>query len=134
MNFSITSQKKDGYLLIEAKGIVENVEELITHSRMIYDEISKHNFDKILVSEPELHLPLDLVSHFNLVKNYATEFPADIRKLEIAVVVSDTYKEVASSWESICQSRGLRFYVFTSFHDAINCLFNDKDDQNDDTL
>ncbi|HUZ58662.1 MAG TPA: hypothetical protein VMU83_07765 [Hanamia sp.] len=128
MNFTITSQKKEGYLLIESKGIIENMEELIAHSRMVYDEIDKYSFDKILVREPELHLPLDLVPHFNLVKNYTTEFPAEIRKLKIAIVVADTYKEVSASRESICQSRGLQFFAFTSSEDAINCLFNGKDD------
>jgi len=134
MNFSITSQKKDGYLLIESKGIVENAEELIAHSRVVYDEIGKYSFDKILVSEPELHLPLDLVSHFNLVKNYTNEFPAEIRKFKIVVVVADSYKEVAASWESICQSRGLQFFAFTSLQDAINCLINDEVDSIDETF
>jgi|GEM_PF-1973586 len=124
MNFTITSQKKEGYLLIESKGIVENVEELITHSRMIYDEIAKYSFDKILVCEPEIDLPRDLVSHFNLVKNYSKEFPAEIKKLKVAIVVADRYKEVTASWESICQSRGLQFFAFTSLQDAINCLIN----------
>lgn len=128
MSFSVTSQKKDGYLLIESKGIVENAEELIAHSRQVYEEIGKYSFDKILVYEPELHLPLDLVSHFNLVKNYTNEFPAEIQKFKIVVVVADSYKEVAASWESICQSRGLRYSAFTSLQDAFNCLVTDEID------
>lgn len=122
MNLTIAAQKRDGYLFIESKGTLENVDELMAHSRMIYEEIGKHDFKKILVYEPETSLPLDLVPHFNLVKSYIEQYPAHIRELMIAVVVADNYKEVAATWETICQSRGLQYFVFTSLEDAVNCL------------
>ncbi|MEO6905662.1 MAG: hypothetical protein ABI148_04830 [Ginsengibacter sp.] len=125
MNISITSQKRNGYLFIESKGTIENVDELMAHSRMIYDEISKHDLKKILIYEPETSLPLDLVAHFNLVKNYIEQYPPDIREFTIAVVVAEAFKEVASTWETICQSRGLQYFVFTSLEDAINCLIEE---------
>jgi hypothetical protein len=122
MNVTIAAQKRDGYLFIESKGTLENVDELMAHSRMIYEEITKHDFKKILVYEPETSLPLDLVPHFKLVQNYIEQYPPDIRELTIAVVVADNYKEVAATWETICQSRGLQYFVFTSLEDAVNCL------------
>lgn len=122
MNITITCQEKNEYLFIESKGSIENADELIAHSRMIYDEISKHDFKKILIYESETSLPLDLVPHFNLVKNYIDQYPSDILQFTIAVVVADPYKEVAMTWETICQSRGFRYFVFTSLEDAINCL------------
>src|SRR6185312_7371533 len=117
MNLTITGQKRDGYLFIESKGIVENVDELMAHSRMIYEEIAKHDFKKILVYEPETSLPLDLIPHFDLVKSYIEQYPAHIRELTIAVVVA--------SWEAVCQSRGLQYYVFTSLEEAVNCLIEE---------
>lgn len=122
MNVTIAAQKRDGYLFIESKGTLENVDELMAHSRMIYEEIAKHDFKKILVYEPETSLPLDLVPHFKLVQSYIEQYPRDIRELTIAVVVADNYKEVAATWETICQSRGLQYFVFTSLEDAVNCL------------
>jgi hypothetical protein len=122
MNVTIAAQKRDGYLFIESKGTLENVDELMAHSRMIYEEITKHDFKKILVYEPETSLPLDLVPHFKLVQSYIEQYPPDIRELTIAVVVADNYKEVAATWETICQSRGLQYFVFTSLEDAVNCL------------
>jgi len=122
MNVTIAAQKRDGYLFIESKGTLENIDELMAHSRMIYEEITKHDFKKILVYEPETSLPLDLVPHFKLVQSYIEQYPPDIRELTIAVVVADNYKEVANTWETICQSRGLQYFVFTSLEDAVNCL------------
>jgi hypothetical protein len=125
MNVTIAAQKRDGYLFIESKGTLENVDELMAHSRMIYEEITKHDFKKILVYEPETSLPLDLVPHFKLVQTYIEQYPPDIRELTIAVVVADNYKEVAATWETICQSRGLQYFVFTSLEDAVNCLLEE---------
>lgn len=122
MSISITSQNRNEYLFIESKGSIDNVDELMAHSRMIYDEISKHHFKKILIYEPETTLPLDLIPHFNLVKSYMDHYPSDIRELTIAVVVDEKYKEVAATWETICQSRGLQYFVFTSLDDAITFL------------
>ena len=122
MNLTIASQKRDRYLFIESKGTLENVDELMAHSRLIYEEIHKYDFKKILIYEPETSLPLDLVPHFNLVKSYIEQYPPDIRELMVAVVVADNYKEVAATWETICQSRGLKYFVFTSLEDAVNCL------------
>jgi hypothetical protein len=125
MNVTIAAQKRDGYLFIESKGTLENIDELMAHSRMIYEEITKHDFKKILVYEPETSLPLDLVPHFKLVQSYIEQYPPDIRELTIAVVVADNYKEVAATWETICQSRGLQYFVFTSLEDAVNCLLEE---------
>jgi hypothetical protein len=125
MNLTIASQKRDGYLFIESKGTLENVDELMAHSRLIYEEIHKHDFKKILIYEPETSLPLDLVPHFKLVQSYIEHYPPDIRELMVSVVVGDNYKEVAATWETICQSRGLQYFVFTSLEDAINCLLEE---------
>lgn len=126
MNLTITSQKRYGYLFIESKGALENVDELMAHSRLIYEEITKHDFKKILVYEVETRLPLDLIPHFNLVKSYNEQYPPHIRELTIAVVVADPYKEVAGTWEAVCQSRGLQYFVFTSLEEAVNCLLEEN--------
>jgi hypothetical protein len=128
MNVTITSYPKEDYLLIESKGTIETMEGLLAHSQMIWEEIHNHDFQKILVNEPETILPLELVPYFNLVKNYVDNFPPEIYDLKIAVVFSEKYKEMILSWESLCQSRGLRYFVFTSFEDAIHCLMNDDDE------
>ena len=114
MNVTLTSYPKEDYLLIESKGAIETMEELLAHSRMVWEEINKHNFRKVLVGEPETVLPLDLTLYFNLVKSYVDSFPPEIYDVKIAIVVAEAYFEVASSWETLCQSRGLQYFAFTS--------------------
>lgn len=128
MNVTLTTYPKENYLLIESKGIIETMEGLLSQSQLIWEEILNHDFKKVLINQPETILLEDLVPYFKLVKNYVDSFPPEIYNLKIAVVVSEKYKEVASSWETLCQSRGLRYFVFTSFEDAIHCLFHDDEE------
>lgn len=124
MNITITSQNKKEYLLIESKGSIETKEDLLEHSQMLYNEIARHGLQKILINEPETYFPLELFHYFGLVQDYEDNFPPEIRNLKIAIVVSNDYKDVAATWEALCQSRGLQYFAFTSFQDAVTCLFD----------
>ncbi len=124
MNITITSQNKKEYLLIESKGSIETKEDLLEHSQMLYNEIAKHGLQKILINEPETYFPLELFHYFGFVHDYEDNFPPEIRNLKIAIVVSNDYKDVAATWEALCQSRGLQYFAFTSFQDAVTCLFD----------
>jgi len=128
MNVTLTTCPKEDYLLIESKGTIETMEELLTHSQMIWAEIGNHDFKKIMVNEPEIILPQNLVLYFDLVKNYVANFPHRIYDVKIAVVFSEKYKEMLLSWETLCQSRGLQYFAFTSFEDAMHCLTSDDDE------
>ncbi|MEO8721609.1 MAG: hypothetical protein ABI297_00550 [Ginsengibacter sp.] len=127
MSVTITTYPKEEYLLIESKGIIETMEELLAHSQLIWDKIHNHNSKKVLINEPEIILPQNLILYFNLVKNYVDHFPPEIFDVKIAVVFPVDYKEVISSWETLCQSRGLNYFVFTSYEDALHCLFIDDE-------
>jgi hypothetical protein len=118
MEITITAHEKKDYLLIETKADIETKEDLIRQSEMLYDEISKHEFKKILIDELETKLPNDLVPYFDLVKNYVYDFPPEIRELKIATVIDKDFKEVSASWATICRSRGLNYSSFTSFEEA----------------
>lgn len=118
MEITITAHEKMDYLLIETKANVETKEDLIRQSKLLYDEIAKHEFKRILVDELETTLPNNLVPYFDLVKNYVEEFPPEIRELKIATVINKEYKEVSASWETLCRSRGLNYSSFTSFEEA----------------
>lgn len=118
MEITITAHEKKNYLLIETKANVETKEDLIRQSELLYDEISKHDFKKILVDETETTLPNDLIPYFDLVKNYVQDFPPEIRELKIATLIDKEYKEVSASWETLCRSRGLNYSSFTSFEEA----------------
>ena len=124
MEISITSQNTSEYLLIESKGSLETGADLLTHSQLLYNEIKKYDAKKILIDEPGTHFPLDLFLYFDLVKNYIDHFPPDIRSLKIAIVTAEAYTEIAQSWEALCVSRGLQFFVFTSFEEAIDWLLD----------
>ena len=122
MNLTITSQNKDGYLLIECKDDIETKEQLFKHSQLLFDEIMKHSAQKVLVNDIETHLPLELFPYFGLVQEYVENYPPEIRSLIIAIVVAPEYKEVAESWETLCVTRGLSFYAFTSLDEASQWL------------
>ena len=124
MDITITSQNKKEYLLIESKGSLETKEDLLKHSQLLYDEIIMHGAKKILVDEPQTHFPLDLFLYFDLVKNYIDSFPPDIRSLKIAIVIAEEYREIGDSWEALCVSRGLQYFAFTSFEEAIDWLLD----------
>lgn len=114
----IESQDKGDYLLITSKGTLKNKEELAIHSQMVFDEIIKNGAKQVLVDDVETHFPEDLFAYFDLVKGYANDYPPEIRALKIAVAVAPEYKEVAASWETLCQSRGLHFCAYISLEDA----------------
>ena len=122
MDITITSQNKDEYLLLESRGSIQTKEELFMHSHMVYEEIRKYGAKKILINEPETHFPVELFPYFGLVKEYTDNFPPEIRALKIAIVVADEYKEVAETWETLCVSRGLQYFAFTSFEEASEWL------------
>lgn len=124
MEISITSLKKKDYLLIQTKATIETKEDLLSQSQMIFGEISKNDFKKILIDEPETKFPIDLFPYFDLVKNYVEDFPPEIRQLKIAIVIAKEYKEIADSWETLCVSRGLNYYAFTSFQEAEQWLLS----------
>ena len=122
MNLNITSQNKEGYLLIVCEGNIETKEELFQHSQLLFDEIMKHSAQKVLVDDTETHLPLEIFPYFGLVQEYVDNYPPEIRSLIIAIVVAPEYKEVAESWETLCVTRGLSFYAFTSLDEATQWL------------
>lgn len=122
MNFTISSENRPEYLLIESKGHVVSKADLVKHSQLIYEEISKYNNKKILIYEPEMHFPQDLFAYIALVHDYIDNFPPDIRLLKIAIVVSAEYESPAKFWALACQNRGFDYSAFTSIKEANACL------------
>ena len=116
--------------MIESKGEILKKTDLFEHSRLIYEEIIKHDNNKILVNEPEMHFPQDLFSYLALVRHYIDEFPPEIQLLKIAIVVSAQYQEIAKFWEIACQNRGFPYFTFTSFQEAHNWLINNTTNNN----
>ena len=128
MNVTFTTYPKEEYLLIESKGTIETMEGLLAHSQAVWEKIHNHDFKKVLINDLETSFPLELTLYFNLVKNYVVSFPPEIFDVKIAVVFSEKYKEVISSWETLCQSRGLQYFVFTSLEDAIHFLTSEEEE------
>ena len=125
MSLIITSEPKQDYLLIESKGNLSTAEDLMLQSEMVQTEALKYNFTKILFNEIETILPEDLSPYFDLVKNYSDSVKPELRNVQLAVVMADKYKEFGLSWETISQSLGLKFNVFTSYKDAEAFLLKD---------
>ncbi|MEO6681678.1 MAG: hypothetical protein ABIN48_02530 [Ginsengibacter sp.] len=129
MNFSITSEERNSYLYMEVKGVVSDGEELAAHSKILYDKIGKLNHTKIIIVQSELLLPFDIVSYFDLVKDYINSYPPEIYHLKIVAIFSEENKLVGDTWETLCQSRGLKFYSFTSIEEGLDCLLMEDEDE-----
>jgi hypothetical protein len=125
MNIVITSHPREDYLLIKSKGQVNNKEELIQQSEMIYEEITRHGATRIILDELEMKFPTTLFSYYDLVNYYTNEMPKSIRSLKIAVVISEEYREVSSFWETLCVNQGMQYFAFTSFKEAHEWLLNE---------
>jgi len=124
MDITITSQEKTDYLFIETNAVLLTAEDLIGQSEMLYEEIEKYSFKKILIDESETQLPKELIPYFDLVKNYIIEFPVEIRELKIAVVTGEEYQETAKSRETLCVSRGLNYCSFLTIEEAEKWLLS----------
>ena len=122
MNLNITSSPQKDYLLITSTGSVKTKEELLVHAQLLYAEVEKYGARKILVNEPETDFPLELFPYFDLVKNYNDLFPPAIHELKVAIVIADKYKEVGESWQALCVSRGLQYFAFTIYNEALGLL------------
>ncbi len=128
MNLTITSAEKNQYLLVESKGSAINKEGLIHHCQLVFEEIARHDCGKILINEPDTNFSLELTDYFDLVRGYVDTLPPETRKLKIAAVVASQYKEVADTWETLCLSRGFKYFAFTCFDKAEEWLLKEEDD------
>lgn len=127
MSITIDAVDKQEYLLIQPKGQARSRDELMQYCHRIQEEILKHDCDRILINEPTTHFSLEITDYFELIKNYVENSPPEVRALKIAAVVAPAYKQVADTWESLCESHGFRYYTFTDFDDARMWLLEDDE-------
>jgi len=118
MNVTITSKVKDDYLLIKASGKVIDIEEWKLIGRRYYDEIAKHDTQKVIIDGLELQFPAHLLDMVHLVKFYKEELPSEIRRLKLAVVVDSKDKKIVDFWETYSHNRGYSYRAFYSMEDA----------------
>lgn len=125
MNIVITSRPEPGYLLVESRGELFTRDDLLRQSRLIHDEIIKHQAKRILVDEVATKFPLELFPYYELVKFYLDNFPPGIRQFKIAIVIAEDYEKMARFWQTVCTNRGLQYFAFTSFQKAQHWLTNE---------
>ena len=122
MDFSISSQLKPGYLLIESEGRALSKHALFEHARLIFEEIAKYDCRKILLHEPGLELPASVIDYIELVETLSITYPPEIRSFRIAFVLSPRYTDIAHFCETICVNRGFWYYGFTSLQQGEDWL------------
>ena len=118
MNITITSHNTDDYLLLRSVGDIENKDDLLKHANLVYQEISKHDKQKILIDGTETRLPPDLFSYYKQVEYFSRSFPSWIRLLKIAIVIAPVYAEIGKFWETLSVNRGFQYFAFTSLEEA----------------
>jgi hypothetical protein len=124
MSAIVSSEKRPGYLLIKCLGSMKNVDELRVFSQLIYEEIIKDNYTRILLRN-DVSLPVNPIEYYELVKSYAEDLPDDIRMLKLANVVKPEHHEMIKFWETVCVNRGYNFHGFISEEEGVKWLIQD---------
>lgn len=122
MPYQLLAETKEEYLLIKSTGSLGNLEELRAHSNDTYAVVAKHPFTQVMLLNNTMHYIVDLIPYYELVSFYSEDFPVEVRRLKVALVVAPQYDELGKFWETLCVNRGYNFHSFISEAEALNWL------------
>ena len=114
MDINITSRPEEDYLYIECVGRITISSDLPKRAAIVYDEILKFDFKKVLFNQVDTIIPVGLFGYHDVVRHYENDFPAYLKEIKIAVVSAREYDNVGAFWQTICASKG---YQFRNFND-----------------
>lgn len=121
MAITITSRPETNWLLIEGKGVVENLKDEMLFANQCYEEILKHNSKKVLLDQRGIEFKSSIVDQYGVVTSYK-EFPPEVRNIRIALIVKPKEKELHESWELFANNRGYPWKVFIEMEAAVEFL------------
>jgi hypothetical protein len=128
---SNVSIPKGNYLLIQARGIINSLDEHKQHSANIADEVLKTDYSKVLLDERDVHYRVRLISVHDIVNFYLDSLQPEVLTKQMALVSNEQNYKNATFWETVAYNRGYNFKVFTSYYDGVQWLLHKKDSPSD---
>jgi hypothetical protein len=123
MAVDLKHEMKNGYLYVEAIGILEDLPEWKNNVDNYYKLATKYEADVILLDEVELISPYDVLMQQEIVKYIAKTFPFEVRYLKVAVVKQKSFENVGKFWESSSAKEGFNgFRFYTDMDEAIEWI------------
>ncbi|MCB0506108.1 MAG: hypothetical protein KDC58_11495 [Cyclobacteriaceae bacterium] len=111
MSFEFSTNLKEGYLTISAKGLRKDFDSMISSSKGVSEIAIKNKVKYILLDYNELYYDVPLTFVYNQVKVFERNLPY-LSQITISVITNRESYEIAKFWESICIKRGYRYKVF----------------------
>jgi hypothetical protein len=118
MAVTISSHVEADYLVIEGEGSVGNFADNELASKLCYQEISKHDFQKALLDFRRVEGEASIADMYGLASSLSGDYPYELRRLKLAVVVDPKHKELSDFWQLCANNRGFGFQGFTDLESA----------------
>lgn len=114
-----------GCLMIRCRGDVPNYEGEKALADRCYEEIKKHSPARVLIDLQGIIYQSGITDKSRAVEYYQSTFPAEIRRIKIAIVAKHRYFTLLKFWENYAHNRGYDWPVFTDMNDAFTYLSPD---------
>ena len=108
---------KEEYLLVTSRGTRKDFSEVIEGTLKINEAAKAYGTKYVLADYREVNYEVPLADAFNLVKVYEKKLPK-FSDIVISGVINESNLEIGKFWESVCQKRGYKYRVFTTFEKA----------------
>jgi hypothetical protein len=122
MAVTISSHVEADYLVIEGEGSVGNLVDNKLASKLCYEEISKHDLQKVLLDFRRVEGGASITDMYGLASSYSSDYPHELRRLKLAVVVDPKHKDLSDFWQLCANNRGYDFRGFTDVGSARSYL------------
>lgn len=126
MNQQPIFELKEEYLLVIAKGEINNLTDIIEDTLKIHEASQALNANRIFADYSKVNFNIPLNEAFNLVRYYENRIPSIIEEISLLAIVRNEDLEIAKFWESICNKRGFNVAVFTDYEAGKEWLLKQK--------
>ena len=123
MSIKYNIENKENYLLVEASGFDESLEEVMQYGAAIIQKAVKLNTTRVLCDERELEYRLNTIDTFKSAEFIAEQAPSIAR---LGLVCNPKNFEDADFWENVAVNRGLKIKFFTDLEEAKHWVMEDS--------
>lgn len=122
MAIEYTIENTENYLKVVARGIDDNLSEVLGYSQAVVEAAIKHNSKKILCDEQNLIYNVSVIDTYELAE-FASKYAHKLVK--IAIVCNIDCIGDGKFYETVASNRGLKVRVTCNFEEAVKWLMTD---------
>lgn len=111
------------YLLIEGHGVRNSDAEMFQTATAVYNKIVETESRYLLIDYRKVHLNLNHVQAFNLIRTYESNMP-QLHQVTAVCVFNNESENFASYWQYIGRQRGFDIVIFKTLEEAKQWLTN----------